>query len=84
MLYIIVCMIFGFIITILEFGIIFPYILAFSSKLMSYYIIDVISLIIYIIIVICIIKLVINKVSSLNTEYINNFEIFPLDESIAQ
>ena len=51
---------------------------------MSYYIIDVISLIIYIIIVICIIKLVINKVSSLNTEYINNFEIFHLDESIAQ
>lgn len=77
-------MIFGFIITILEFGIIFPYIFPFSSKLISYYIIDVISLIMYIIITIWIIKLVIRKVSSLNTEYINDFEIFHLDESIAK
>ena len=84
MIYIIflICLAIG--LTGLVFGVIFPYVFPIETKLIYYYIYDSILFIFYMVSISWIIRCVIKHIFILNKEYIQDLEVFNLDQSIAQ
>ena len=70
--------------TILVFGIIFPYVFPIETKILHYYIYDTILFIFYIFCISWIIRCAVNHIFILNKDYIQDLEIFNLDQSISQ
>lgn len=68
----------------LIFGVIFPYVFPIETKLLHYYIYDALLFIFYMFSISWLIRRILNYIFILNKDYIQDLEVFNLDQSIAQ